>query len=243
MHSRTQPKQNSFRYPVRMAVIDLDAPPPWWSSESNDNLTAHEARQFSGTTGTVKLLTNPPSARYSMNPISVYYCYNEKGDLEKGIAEVTNTPWGGRVTFCFSPDGEAVPKALHVSPLMDMEGVWVIKATDPRDSLHLSVRVEHPRYGRGFFVATLDARLSDQPTASNEQAGLGKLLRYGFQPQRTALLIYWQALVLLWKGVPFYAPPSHDFQAAATKRAANPKTARGQQFVWRDPQTWPWNAA
>ena len=31
------------------------------------------------------------------------------------------------------------------------------------------------------------------------------LHRYGFQPHRVAFWIYWQAVVLLWKGVPFYA--------------------------------------
>lgn len=36
-----------------------------------------------------------------MNPISVYYCHDEAGALERCIAEVTNTPWGARVTFCF----------------------------------------------------------------------------------------------------------------------------------------------
>ena len=33
---------------------------------------------------------------------------------------------GERVTFCFKPDGERAPKALHVSPLMDMKGVWCV---------------------------------------------------------------------------------------------------------------------
>jgi DUF1365 family protein len=28
--------------------------------------------------------------------------------------------------------------------------------------------------------------------------------RFGFQPQRVALWIYWHAVVLLWKGVPFF---------------------------------------
>ena len=31
---------------------------------------------------------------------------------------------GERVTFLFRPGGEDTPKALHVSPLMDMKGVW-----------------------------------------------------------------------------------------------------------------------
>ena len=52
--------------------------------------------------GPVRLLTHPPSAGYTQNPISVYYCYAYDGTtLEQCIAEVTNTPWAERVTFLF----------------------------------------------------------------------------------------------------------------------------------------------
>lgn len=39
------------RYSVRMAVVDLDAPPSWWSCKANDNLTAEDARALAGTKG------------------------------------------------------------------------------------------------------------------------------------------------------------------------------------------------
>lgn len=39
-------------------------------------------------------------------------------------AQVTNTPWGERVQFVFTPAGEQVKKCLHVSPFMDMESTW-----------------------------------------------------------------------------------------------------------------------
>lgn len=32
--------------------------------------------------------------------------------------QVTNTPWGERVTFLFDPNGDSVAKPLHVSPFM-----------------------------------------------------------------------------------------------------------------------------
>ena len=38
--------------------------------------------------------------------------------------KVTNTPWGERVAFKFDPAGDATPKALHVSPFMDMQNEW-----------------------------------------------------------------------------------------------------------------------
>ena len=44
------------RYPVRMAVVDLDAAPTWWNSAANDSLTAAEARQMAGTKGALPSL-------------------------------------------------------------------------------------------------------------------------------------------------------------------------------------------
>jgi DUF1365 family protein len=76
--------------------------------------------------GPVLLLTNPISAGYHQNPISVYHCYTRAWELQVCIAEVTNTPWGERVTFLFNPSGTSVPKALHVSPMMDMQNTWYV---------------------------------------------------------------------------------------------------------------------
>ena len=72
----------------------------------------------------MQLLTNPRSAGYTQNPISVYYCHNAAGDLVTCIAEVTNTPWGAKCSFLFRPEGDKHPKALHVSPFMDMRSQW-----------------------------------------------------------------------------------------------------------------------
>ena len=69
-------------------------------------------------------MTNPVTAGYVQNPISVYYCHAADGGLSTCLAEVTNTPWGAKVSVLVTPDGESVPKALHVSPLMDMQNTW-----------------------------------------------------------------------------------------------------------------------
>jgi DUF1365 family protein len=270
MHSRKKPKENSFVYPVRIALINLDSPPSWWTPGAGDTLTADEARSTAGTAGPVHLLTHPPSAGYTQNPISVYYCYgleNTKAiaskttsrvtrsssslKLEKCLAEVTNTPWGERVTFAFLPadptnnttkHGQNVPKALHVSPLMDMTSTWTVKAPPPTSSkLFLSVASTHPEYG-DYFIAALDAKLdTDAPALPNEIASIGTLMQFGFQPQRVAFWIYWQAVVLLWKGVRFFPPPApEDYQKKAEDASKHPKTGNGRYFVWRKAQGWPW---
>lgn len=60
-------------------------------------------------------------------------------------------------------------------------------------------------------------------------------------PQRIALWIYWQAVRLLAKGVPFYGPPDKRYQQRAAETAANPAMPNGARFKWRAAQDWPWS--
>ncbi|KAK9801897.1 hypothetical protein WJX73_009084 [Symbiochloris irregularis] len=240
-HVRRLPTYNSFRYPVRLALINLDDVPGWWSSCQHEHLTAKEARQAASTEGTVLLLTNPSAAGYTQNPISVYYCMGADGTLQKCIAKVTNTPWGASVTFLFDPAGQSVPKALHVSPFMDMQNTWKLKAPLPDERLHLSVGVSHPKLG-DYFNAVLTGRVSQHPTLTNEQAGWRVLLRYGFQPQRVACLIYWQAVKLLWKGIPFISPPDESYKEQVSEQSRNEADSQGRKFAWVAAEMWPWNA-
>jgi Protein of unknown function (DUF1365) len=111
--------------------------------------------------GEVRVLTHPASAGYAQNPISVYYCYSPTGELERCIAEVTNTPWAERVRFNFAPAGQDVPKALHVSPLMDMKSTWwgfvLVCSTERRTcKLHgLAVGPSSSQVARWFNVLRL----------------------------------------------------------------------------------------
>ena len=65
------------------------------------------------------------AAHLSHRRISAAVMQNAEPQPRPGTGmQVTNTPWAERVTFVFRPEGETVSKALHVSPLMDMEGTW-----------------------------------------------------------------------------------------------------------------------
>ena len=167
-HARDHPVRRSFSYPLRLAVVDLDAPPAWFarSGQAADHLTADQARARAGADGPVWLLTSPWTFGYVQNPISVYYVYDAmdgnddelRGSgayrLRACAAEVTNTPWGERVVFDFDPSGQRVPKSLHVSPFMDALGDWHVKATDPmacglfRDK-RIRQEWEHEHEGKG----------------------------------------------------------------------------------------------
>ncbi|XP_021834198.1 uncharacterized protein LOC110773990 isoform X2 [Prunus avium] len=148
-HERRRPVHHSFRYDVRYALIDLDHQPQGLP----DHLSAEEARRIAGTNGRTLLLTIPQSVGYEQNPLSLYYCYDSDDQLlQKCIAEVTNTPWGERVTFVFNPNSDLVAKPLHVSPFMDMLGDWSIRANAPDDDLFVSISVQHPELGLQTLV-------------------------------------------------------------------------------------------
>jgi DUF1365 family protein len=244
-HTRLRPVAHKFQYEVRYELIDLDR------ATVEDRLTADQARAETGCKGRVRLLRLPPSAGYEENPIAVYYCYDGEDKLACCLAEVTNTPWADRVRFAFDPAGDTVPKPMHVSPLQDMDGAWVLHATTPGERLRVSVGCKHPALG-DFFHALLEARRVP-PVADPA--------RWAFaMPHRVAAWIYWHAALLLWRGLPFIGHPKSEsgpsaFKTRALSRAreagrmrcpAAPKDAGQPQeggcpYVWHDQTAHPWN--
>ncbi|KAI5068986.1 hypothetical protein GOP47_0015287 [Adiantum capillus-veneris] len=202
-HERKSPSLHKFSYSVRYALVNLDcAPSSFTATAAHHHMTASNARSIAGTTGPVYLLTVPTSVGYEQNPLSVYYCFNDDETcLLVCIAEVTNTPWGERVTFLFDPTGDAVAKPLHVSPFMDMSGVWQMKACVPDQNITIRIKVDHPEHGI-YFTASLFATRVDCFGTSSERF-------FWLMPHKTALGIYWQALLLWWKGVGFCKHPKY----------------------------------
>ncbi|KAA8514911.1 hypothetical protein F0562_018090 [Nyssa sinensis] len=260
-HERRRPVRHSFRYSVRYALIDLDRTP----YAIPNHLSAHEARRVAKSNGPVFLLTIPPSVGYEQNPLSLYYCYDLEESaqiLKKCIAEVTNTPWGERVSFLFNPNFDSVAKPLHVSPFMDMLGNWRIKATAPGDNLLVSISVHHPKLG-DYFVATLTAKRVPS-TLVDDHA-----LFFWLMPHKVAVWIYWHALKLWWKNVSFiqhprYSNPTYREDALIRDKklqccqaftwdiqnhlpvegsdsdVLTDMNGRDRQFTWRDAK-WPWS--
>lgn len=54
--------------------------------------------------------------------------FNLHNDINMILLQVTNTPWGERVTFVFNPNSDVVAKPLHVSPFM-VGYPWLIEDT------------------------------------------------------------------------------------------------------------------
>ncbi len=160
--------------------------------------------------GPIRLLTHLRYAGYVFNPISLYYCFAPDGrQVEALAAEVTNTPWGERRVYVLQPDPSPSPrdfrarfaKALHVSPFMTMDLDYELTAAVPDERLDL--RIAARRNGREFFAVGLALRR--RPLSAGALAWA--LTRYPCMTARVIGAIYWQALRLRRKGVPFVPHP------------------------------------
>ncbi|MFM7845778.1 MAG: DUF1365 domain-containing protein [Planctomycetota bacterium] len=164
-------------------------------------------------TGPIRLLTSFRYAGFRMNPVSFYYCFDAAGEqLETLVAEVTNTPWDERHYYVLDlrPEarGELEPrwsarhdKEFHVSPFFDMAMEYFWRVTAPSDKL--LVHIEHQAADGKPFDATLVARR--QPLTRWNM--LRVLLQYPLLTMKVAAGIYWHALRLWLKGVPYVPHP------------------------------------
>ena len=159
----------------------------------------------------VFLLTQLRCFGYVINPISCYYCFDEKQQLQAMVLEVTNTPWGERKLYLLEshPDKKVqrntFDKAMHVSPFnpMDMQYRW--SNNYPGENLRVHLSCWHDE------IKHLDATL----TLSTDEKKLISLcsnpIRYAYMTFKVVSLIYWQAAkLLLKKRVPFYSHPNLD---------------------------------
>jgi uncharacterized protein len=154
--------------------------------------------------GPIRLLTHLRYFGYVMNPVSFYYCFDATGaHVEHIVAEVNNTPWGEQHCYVLGgPAGDgarhaAFRKAFHVSPFMPMDLDYEWHFTAP--ARRLSVHMVNVAAGTPIFDATLT--LSRRPITGFQLARV--LVAYPAMTAQVIAGIYWQALRLWWKGVPY----------------------------------------
>lgn len=240
-HTRVVPAQHQFRYRLFMMYVDLDELPTlferfwFWSARGfavarfrrEDHVGSPEiplqtsvrdcveAELGVRPDGPIRLLTNFSYFGYCFNPVSFFYCFSKDGErVETIVAEVSNTPWGECDTYVLACDDGATTwrfqptKKMHVSPFMPMDTQYDWTLTHPAD--RLSVHMGNSQDGKRLFNAALSMQRTEIKSSSLARV----LLRFPLMTVRILVAIYWQALRLWIKRVPFIMHPKTNKKVA-----------------------------
>ena len=242
-HCRLHPVLHSFRYKVFMMFIDLSEAgqlfkTSWFWSFGKFNLACFLRKDYLGNAGQaleaavrdkveaetgqrplgrICVLTNFRYFGYIANPITCYYCYDEAGKLRYLVAEVTNTPWGQRHAYVISCDDEqgymhdSFQKGHHVSPFMPMQMSYSWRSNAPDKQLKILIYTYRDQHK--YFYASLQLTRKELSNANLRKV----LLAYPFMTGKVVLAIYWQALLLWLKKVPFFPNPKSKSAKSVTK--------------------------
>ncbi len=165
-------------------------------------------------TGPIRLLTHLRYWGFVMNPVSFYYCFDAAGEtVETIVAEITNTPWKERFAYVLDatrPERVTAggvlrfrfDKQFHVSPFIPMQQqyVWDFSAPDDR----LLVHMQNLGGGARSFDATL--LLHRHPITGASLASA--LVAHPWMTAKVGVAIYWNALRLWLKRVPYIPHPN-----------------------------------
>ena len=222
-HARLRPMRHKLRYPVFMALFDLEELPllakrvalfsynsaglaSFFDSDHGDGSGAPlraqiEARllaagiPFDG--GAIGVLCMPRLFGFVFNPISVFFCYARSGALTATIYEVNNT-YGERAFYTLPASGgdpiaQECQKNFRVSPFLGMD-------------LHYRFAVRPPQARTSVAIVADDARgpiltasFIGERVALTTRSLLVELLTHPLMTFGVVAAIHWEALQIWLK--------------------------------------------
>ena len=144
------------------------------------------------------------------SPVNFYFCYDKQQQCTQMLAEVSNTPWNERhyywVDLLQQDKPKVTDKVFQVSPFMDLDMTytWHIKAPQI-DNDKLLVKIENKRTNSqsGEVDKLFEASLILKRQAFTTRNIVGVWSQLPIMTVKIVTSIYWQALRLFIKRIPF----------------------------------------
>lgn len=183
-HTRRSPFRRTFEHRSTLWLVDLDDLPDHGALarfEARDHLGSPERSLRDNVesfladngvslgdgerAGTILMAAHPRSLGHCFNPISVFWCFDDRGRQAGVVVEVHNT-YGDRHAYLVHPDEQGrarTDKAMYVSPFHGVDGWYDVAVPVPTDRLDIAVTLRGHDGGAAAFSAGLTGTRSDLP--------------------------------------------------------------------------------
>jgi hypothetical protein len=229
LHVRHRPKQHRLRYSVFSLLVDLDELPlldrslRLFAHNRRAVYSVHDEDHGDGIVGGMRgwverqlaaagidrqgmkihMLCYPRILGYVFNPLTVYFCYREAGDLAAVLYEVSNT-FKERHTYVIpvAASGKILrhqcAKEMYVSPFIPMNCQYSFSIQPPSDDVVINIG-ETDADGLLLF-----AGFSGRRRVLSDASLLHMLVTFPLMTLKVMGGIHWEALRLWLKGTPIY---------------------------------------
>jgi DUF1365 family protein len=235
MHKRFFPKVNEFSYGVYYLALQLkqlyERPDEINVSinkysylsfyekdhgdKSGNNLeewirSILKEHKINDVTNDIQLICMPRVFGYVFNPVSFWLCFDKKQKLIAVLCEVNNTFGESHSYICYnkdlseikSGDNISAQKLFHVSPFLKRDGHYKFRFSLTENNLGIWIDF-YNKDDKKQLVTSLTGQLSPLTKENLRQS----FIRHPLVTFKTILLIHWQAIKIIAKGIKYIPKP------------------------------------
>jgi len=230
MHARLLPKKNAFNYGIYYISIPLSQIQNLPIAYNKFGLLSFYDKDHGECDGSdleswvkqilldykinditdITLTCMPRVMGYVFNPVSFWVCRDKNQNIRAVICEVHNTFGEKHSYLCAHPDHRPIEnsdilkgeKLFHVSPFLKREGHYEFQFHITNDDLKIDIN-----FFNGDGDKQLLTYLKGDFEAMNKQCLRKAFWRYPLVTFKAIILIHWQALKIITKGIKYISKP------------------------------------